>query len=163
MPTYVRPGQAAASIANAWPAEHMGGARAATRGPDSPWAMDAAQSALYGETSPGLPIEWWDPSPDRARVCYPRECSEPSQTPGVLASTGHIFLNVFFNPRPATPNTFFSLINVIALHGKPVSQAINRRLVENKPKNKARPLNFSWSLPLSREMGGRGLEGVEVL
>lgn len=69
------------------------------------------------------------PVPDRVRACYARERFEPSQTPGVLDSTGHIFLNVFFNPRPATPNTFFSLINVIALHGKPVSQAINRRLV----------------------------------
>lgn len=64
-PTFARStGQAAASNANTWPAEHMGGARAATRGPESPWAMDAAQSVLYGETSPGL---WWDPSPSHPR------------------------------------------------------------------------------------------------
>lgn len=42
----------------------MGGARAAMRGPESPWAMDAAQIALYGETSPSL---WWDPSPSSPR------------------------------------------------------------------------------------------------
>lgn len=93
---------------------------------------------LSREMSPGhryrgtLDLPVWD----RARACYARERFDPGRTPGVLVSTDHILLNVFFNPRPATPKTFFSLINVIALHGKPMSQtrkpmsqAINRRLV----------------------------------
>lgn len=124
------PGQAVASIVNAWPAEHMGGAREATRGPESPWAMDAAQSALCEETSPSLR---WDPS-----LSCPG--TEPERT--ILGSSlNQARHQAFLLPRftyflmfsliqdPLPPNTFFSLINVFALHGKPVSQAINRRLV----------------------------------
>lgn len=109
-PRFARsPSQAAASFAGSWPAEHMGGTRAATRGPDSPCSMDAAQRTLSRETSPGLRCRGTLALRirDRARACNARECFEPGQTPGVLVSTDHILLNVFFTPRPATPNTFF--------------------------------------------------------
>lgn len=130
------PGQAAASFASPWPSEHMGGTRAATRGPKLQWIQlirYLSREISHGHRYRGtldLPVR------DRARACYARERFDPGRTPGVLVSTDHILLNVFFNPRPATHKTFFSLINVIALHGKPMSQsrkpmsqAINRRVV----------------------------------
>lgn len=54
--------QAAVSFASPWSSEHMGGTRAATRGPKSLGPMDAAQRALVQGDVPWPPVSW-DPGP----------------------------------------------------------------------------------------------------
>lgn len=72
-PRFARsPGQTDASFASPWPSEHMGGTRAATRGPKSLGPMDAAQRALVQGYVPWPPGSW-----DTGPAC-------PGQSQGML-------------------------------------------------------------------------------